>query len=60
MKLTFNDSLFLCILLLLIGGAKAHALSTTTTSDNRVVIKDSGDIVSVKQPIDSVRLDAQR
>ena len=55
MKLTFNDYLVLCFLLLFLGGTKAYAFSTTTLSDSLVVRKDSGDIPSSKQATDSVR-----
>ena len=55
MKLTFNDYLVLCFLLLFLGGTKAYAFPTTTLSDSLVVRKDSGDIPSSKQSTDSVR-----
>ena len=55
MKLTFNDYLILCLLLLFLGGTKVYAFSTTTLSDSLVVRKDSGDIPPSKQPTDSVR-----
>ena len=55
MKLTFNDYLVLCFLLLFLGGTKAYAFSTTTLSDSLVVRKDSGDILPSKQATDSVR-----
>ena len=55
MKLTFNDYLVLCFLLLFLGGTKAYAFSTRTLSDSLVVRKDSGDILPSKQATDSVR-----
>ena len=55
MKLTFNDYLVLCFLLLFLGGTKAYAFSTTTPSDSLVVRKDSGDILPSEQATDSVR-----
>ena len=49
MKLTFNDYLVLCFLLLFLGGTKTYAFPTTTLSDSLVVRKDSGDISSSKE-----------
>lgn len=55
MKLTINDYLFLCLLLLLLGGTKAYALSFTVIPDSIVVGKDSGEILPMKLSTDSVR-----
>ena len=55
MKLTFNDYLVLCFLLLFLGGTEAYAFSTMTLSDSLVVRKDSGNIPLSKQSTDSVR-----
>lgn len=55
MKLTINDYLFLCLLLLILGGTKAYALSSTVITDSVIVGKDSGERLPIKQPTDSVR-----
>ncbi|WP_315581816.1 DUF4421 domain-containing protein [Prevotella jejuni] len=55
MKLTINDYLFLCLLLLLLGGTKTYALSFTVIPDSIVVGKDSGEILPMKLSTDSVR-----
>lgn len=55
MKLTINDYLFLCLLLLILGGTKTYALSSMVITDSIVVGKDSGERLPIKQPTDSVR-----
>ena len=55
MKLTSHIPLFLCLLLLLLGGTKVHALSATTIPDGIEARKDSGEILPVKQSVDTVR-----
>lgn len=55
MKLTFNDYLFLCILLLLTGGTKAYALSAKAPSDTVCMDTGSKTMLSSSQPADSVR-----
>ena len=55
MKLTFSDSLFLCLLLLMLGGTRTYALSTTAISDGIEANIDSAEILPVKQSIDTVR-----
>ena len=55
MKLTINDYLLLCLLLLILGGTKTYALSSMVITDSIVVGKDSGERLPIKQPTDSVR-----
>ena len=55
MKLTINDYLFLCLLLLLLGGTKTYALSSTVITDSVIVGKDSEERLPIKQPTDTVR-----
>lgn len=55
MKLTINDYLLLCLLLLILGGTKMYALSSTIIPDSIVVGKDSGEILPMKLATDSVR-----